>query len=676
VTTTQSQTKNLLALSSRSVGLYVGVIAALVMLATFALVGWLTLQTARAVQAELEAQATKKSILISRSLERAILNLKNTATALSHSHELQVDDLRGFYDLAKPFARSLDIQIVLRDVELEQQVVNTLLPWGMSLPGGGIPVAKVAEEEAWRTGQAAHSDVFYGNAAGKHFVVAFVAVTSTTGRRYSLSVGVATNRFTGHLESAQLGPDNLVTVFDRRGTIVTRSQEHDQYTGRTFNRDRSYEGGKPEATGVVLGPNLSGVPYQWNYARSFQTGWVVSVGTPVAALGEPVNEALALLAIAAVVLIFLTGTGAKLASRYLARRIGRLGVDRPPTQEEFRVLFETAPYGVAVVDSVGTVVLTNARMDAKFGYAREELLGHQIGILVPERFRATLDKHDNHTIDFGRELCGLRKDGSEFPAAISLNPIDSGRARFLMVTVVDLSARRHEEELAATVRAQREDFQRRLVRAEEAERLRLAHELHDETGQSLAAVGLAVRDLESCISERDKGGLRRVQDQLTALGKSLHDVARQLRPTSLDDLGLEVALTNHAADWSEKFGIGVDLQNQCDLDGVPSELAVVIYRVVQEALTNVAKHATGASTVSIIVTHVDNQLRLTIEDNGRGFSEPEVTLSPEPGSGGLGLPGMRERLTLVGGELEIESSVGAGTTLHARIPIQLIKELA
>jgi hypothetical protein len=79
--------------------------AALVMLATFALVGWLTIQTARAVQAELEAQATKKSILISRSLERAILNLKNTATALSHSHELQIDDLRDFYDLAKPNPR-------------------------------------------------------------------------------------------------------------------------------------------------------------------------------------------------------------------------------------------------------------------------------------------------------------------------------------------------------------------------------------------------------------------------------------------------------------------------------------------------------------------------------------------------------------------------------------------
>jgi two-component system sensor histidine kinase UhpB len=671
-----TSTKKVPTSSSRSVSLYVGVTSTVVMLATFSVVGWLTLQTAHNAQSELEAQASKKSILISRALDRAIFNMKSSAVALSESREIQIDDMRGFYDLAQSFAKNLSLQIVVRDTDREQQLVNSSFAWGSPLPSGGIAIAKEAEEEARRTSQAAHSDVFYGPAARKHFVVAFATVTSTSGKRYSISVGVETSRFKGHLDSAQFGPDNLVTVFDRRGTIVTRSQEHDQFTGRTFNRDRAYDDdGKPEATGAVLGPNLSGIPYRWNYARSSQTGWVVSVGTPIKALKAPVDEALVLLTVAAIALVVLTVVGNRLTGTYLRGKFGRLGVDRPPTGQEFQDLFDSAPYGVAVIDTSGFVVLTNARMDAKFGYAREELVGRRIETLIPDRLRTAFSKRDGRT-DFAREMCGLRKDGSEFPIDITLKQIDAGRASFVMATIVDISARKHQQELAATVQSQREEFQRRLIGAEEAERLRLAHELHDETGQSLLAVGLAVRDLQTCVTEKGLGRLRRVEDQLAALGKSLHDVARQLRPTSLDYLGLEDALLNHAADWSEKCGISIDLHHQGNLDGVPPELAIVIYRVVQEALTNVVKHATGASTVSIVATRVDDQLRLTIEDNGTGFNEFEATLSPDPASGGIGLPGMRERLALVGGELQIESSLGVGTTLHVRIPLQPHTELA
>jgi PAS domain S-box-containing protein len=668
---------------TQSLPVYLGSIATLVMVATFVIVGWLTWKTARTAQAELETQATKKSILISRSLDRAILNMKNAATALSHSHEIQIDDVRGFYNLAKSFAKNLDLQIVLRDVDREQQLVNTSLPWGETLPGGGIPIAKEAEDEAWRTGQAAHSDVFYGKAVGKHFVAAFATVISTTSRRYSLSVAVETNRFTSHLDSAQLGPDNLVTVFDRRRTIVTRSQEHDQYTGRDFNRDRPYDGGTPEATGILRGPNLSGVPYQWNYARSSQTGWVVSVGTPIAVLAEPVNEAAALLAIAALVLIFLTVLGTRLGSTYLSRRIGRLGVDRPPTRDEFQTLFESAPYGVIIVDTSSLMVLCNARMQAEFGYARDELIGRSVDVLIPERFRAAHARYqrdyltgpDARAMGSGLELYGRRKDGSEFPVEVGLRPIKAGIDSFVMVTVVDISGRKRELQLAATLLTERERFQRQLIRAEEAERSRIARELHDEAGQSLTAVGLAVRELEGLISDKDRGRLRRVQGQLADLGRTLHNVARQMRPASLDDLGLDAALSTYAMEWSERYGIKVDLQGDLDLDDVTPEHAVVVYRIVQEALTNVARHAQGATTVSIVANCLDRQLRLTIEDNGCGFANgagPQTSDDP----GGIGIPGMRERLTLVGGELQIESTAGAGATLYVRMPLIHQKEPA
>jgi len=653
------------------------------MVATFATVGWLALKTARAAQAELEAQATKKSILISRSLDRAILNMKNAATAMSHSHEIQIDDVRGFYDLAKSFAKNLDIQIVLRDVDREQQLVNTSLPWGALLPSGGLLIAKEAEDEAWRTGQAAHSDVFHGKAAAKHFVAAFATITSTAGRRYSLSVAVETSRFTGHLDSAHLGPDNLVTVFDRRGTIVTRSREHDQYTGRTFKVDRTYDRGEPEAIGVVRGPNMKGVPYQWNYARSSQTGWVVSVGTPIAVLAEPVNEAVALLAIAALVLIFLTVLGTKLGSTYLSRRIGRLGVDRPPTRDEFETLFESAPYGVIIVDTDGAMVLCNARLQAKFGYGAEELIGRSVETLIPERFRAVharyqrdyLTSPDARAMGNGLELSGRRKDGSEFPVEVGLKPIKAGLDSFVMVTVMDISGRKRELQLATTLLAERERFQKDLIRAEENERSRIARELHDEAGQSLTAVGLALGELETLISDKDRGRLRRAQGQLADLGKTLHSVARQMRPASLDDLGLDAALSTYTADWSERYGIKVDFLGDLDLDDVTPEHAVVIYRIVQEALTNVARHARGATTVSIVANCLDRQLRLTIEDNGCGFSNGVVPQTSNASSG-IGIPGMRERLALVGGDLQVESASGAGTTLYVRMPLTRQKEPA
>jgi two-component system sensor histidine kinase UhpB len=665
------------------VGVYVAAIATLVMVATFVAVGWLTIRTARTAQAELEGQAAKKAVIISKSLDRAIFNLKSAATALSHSRELQLDDLKGFYDLAHAFATSLQIQVVVRDREAEKQIVNTSFPFGASLPGGAIAIAKTAEEEAWRTGKAIHTDVFYGAVSKKHFVIALMPVTSASGKRYSLSVGLETARLTNHLDGAQLGPYNLVTVFDRRRTIVTRSEDHEKYTGQTLAIERTYSAGPQYSTGVVRGPSLQGVAFQWNYARSSQTGWVVSVGTPISVLERPVRDASALLAVIAIVLGLVTVFGSHLTSKYLARKIGRLGVDRPPTRDEFQVLFDSAPYGVVIVDRQGFVALANAQMQTMFGYARDELVGQPVNLLVPDRVRSAHQQHEaayrrhpsGRPMGHGRELYAKRKEGGEFPVEVSLNPIVTGTGLLTMVTVVDISGRRREQQLASTVLAQREQFQQQLILAEEAERRRLARELHDEAGQSLTAVGLAIKQLEELVPTSGRPRLRSVQTQLEQVGKSLQDVARQMRPASLDDLGLDAALSTYAADWSARYGIEVDLHNELNLNEVTPELAIVIYRIVQEALTNVAKHARGANTVSIIVRRMDGHLHLIIEDDGCGFAHDEQDVAGTA-SKGIGIPGMRERLALVEGDLQVEATVGLGTTLYISVPLIRQKEPA
>ena len=155
---------------------------------------------------------------------------------------------------------------------------------------------------------------------------------------------------------------------------------------------------------------------------------------------------------------------------------------------------------------------------------------------------------------------------------------------------------------------------------------------------------------------------------------SIYRVAWQLRPAAIDELGLESALGNYISEWSERFGIKADFQCQgsIDIEDLSDEIRMTIYRVLGEALNNIAKHARGCTTVSVLLNRSRSLLQLTIEDDGCGFDVAQVDpFAAKLLHGGLGLLGMRERLMFIDGDLQIESSPGAGTTLFARIPLAL-----
>jgi signal transduction histidine kinase len=217
-------------------------------------------------------------------------------------------------------------------------------------------------------------------------------------------------------------------------------------------------------------------------------------------------------------------------------------------------------------------------------------------------------------------------------------------------------------------------LRRHLSIVEENERLRLSHELHDQAGQSLIAAILELNEIDSLIFGPARGRLHLVRKKMEDMGKTLHRIAWELRPPSIDELGLRKALASYIAEWSEQCGTEVDFH--CDdpkLDEVPNEIATALYRVVQEGLTNIVKHAQRPSDVSVVITHQDATLQLIIEDNGCGFDVGANRAKPgnlKTGNhGGLGLDGMRERLSLIGGTLEVESAIGAGTTIFARITL-------
>jgi signal transduction histidine kinase len=211
-------------------------------------------------------------------------------------------------------------------------------------------------------------------------------------------------------------------------------------------------------------------------------------------------------------------------------------------------------------------------------------------------------------------------------------------------------------------RIQRDAF-RRVVQAQEEERRRLARELHDETGQALASILLGLKTLEE---SKDVGDLKHSVEALRErVVETLRDVRRlavELRPAALDDFGLEPALERLTSGFAEQTGIKVELESRLKDDRLPEEVETVLYRIVQEALTNIVKHA-QAEQVSIVVTQKAGSIGAIIEDDGRGF-DPKRDVD-----GGIGILGMRERVALLDGSLTIESSRDAGTTLVVEVPL-------
>jgi signal transduction histidine kinase len=207
------------------------------------------------------------------------------------------------------------------------------------------------------------------------------------------------------------------------------------------------------------------------------------------------------------------------------------------------------------------------------------------------------------------------------------------------------------------------DMVRRVIAAQELERRRLARELHDETGQALTSILLGLKAIRA--ADNDEAAQQAEADLRELVVQALQDVrslAVELRPSALDDFGLVPALERLAETFAERTGIRATVAAMLGEARLPPETETVVYRLVQEALTNVVKHA-AASEVGIVLTMRDGGVSAVIEDDGEGFAESDVR------SDALGLLGMRERLALLGGTLAVESTPGEGTAVIAYLPL-------
>ena len=249
------------------------------------------------------------------------------------------------------------------------------------------------------------------------------------------------------------------------------------------------------------------------------------------------------------------------------------------------------------------------------------------------------------------------------------------RAKQLETLVESRTAKLHEsnEQLRREM-AEREALRRKLLHAQEEERRRIARELHDQMGQNLTALNVGLKSLLNRQSRSDiDTQVQQLQQLATQTARDLHRVAVELRPAALDDLGLVKAIRALADTWSTACGIDVDFEGgQYQPAAISSEIETILYRIIQEALNNVAKHS-GATRVAVVLCHNADYVHAIIEDNGRGF-DTRVASQSRNGSGRLGLLGIQERLGMVGGSLKLESLSECGATLIVRIPISKAHE--
>ena len=233
-----------------------------------------------------------------------------------------------------------------------------------------------------------------------------------------------------------------------------------------------------------------------------------------------------------------------------------------------------------------------------------------------------------------------------------------------------MAAERRGQERTAEANEGRARLLKQVMSAREEEQRRIARDLHDGIGQSLTSLLLVLRaTAESPTLEKARARLGELRGITASLLNEVRRLALGLRPSVLDDLGLGAVLERYAADYTKAHGIAVDVYApELALARLPAEVETALYRIAQETLTNVLKHA-AAKTVSLVVRRESSGVHLTVEDDGRGFDNDALLQAPGTGKG-LGLLDIRERAALLNGSVTLESRPGSGTTVHVCIPLR------
>jgi PAS domain S-box-containing protein len=330
-------------------------------------------------------------------------------------------------------------------------------------------------------------------------------------------------------------------------------------------------------------------------------------------------------------------------------------------------LLESAMDAIITIDEQQRVVLYNRAAEKIFGWTSEQVLGASLEKLMPERYQG---RHFAHVTRFDRTgttsrrmgdgtvLYGKRANGEEFPMEASISQLDTVEGKLFTVILRDITERVRAQEELSTFAAEAHTLR-------EGEKSRIARELHDDLAQSLTALKMDtiwLRDNAPAEPEKAVAKLAEMVSMLDTTVAATRRIAADLRPLLLDDLGLAPAIEWLAHTFTQRTGVPCEVSVDQDLE-LEEPYATAVFRIVQESLANVGKHA-RASEASVVIARTAKAVTLEVRDNGQGFS---LVAPRKPHS--LGLMGLRERAHLLKGTVALDSQPGRGTRVQVLIPV-------
>jgi PAS domain S-box-containing protein len=459
------------------------------------------------------------------------------------------------------------------------------------------------------------------------------------------------------IEKAVAGIDEALIVTDRRGRVLFLNALAESLTGWTFGRafKRHVDEVLPlldERTRVPLRASVLGaapgdaVEWTRHAVLLAREGRLL----PVEFRAAPIQGSRGV--VEGAVLLIHDGSSRRRVEEAIA---------------QMAAIVETTEDAVVGVTMKNVITTWNPGARRLYGYRAEEAIGRPFAVLFPPDSRelaAIWAGIERGEPVLNYDTVHLRAGQVPIEVSVSTSPIREADGRIVGLSSIarDISARKRADE-----ERRRAELLVKMGEAQEGERRRIAHELHDQMGQHLAALKLGLEALNgSAVEHARVGSLLGIVKQM---GHDMRRIAHELRPTMLDDLGLVTALLHALGEWRERSGIEVDFHHaEIEPRRLPPNVETALYRVVQEALTNVLKHAAGADRVSLVLERRPDHLLAVFEDNGAGF-DCDAVAAARDGARRLGLSGMRERVEALGGTFHVETAPGEGTALFVRVPL-------
>lgn len=665
--------------------------------------GGAALLLSHAFQAK-RALVTQNMLEMSRSLsmvvDRELASVQAALTALATSPSFASGDLAAVHGQALTLLRSYpEADIIVSDAR-GQQLVNSYRPFGAPLPRRATSqtVGRI-----FRDGKPVVSDLYRGAITGRPLIAIDVPVFCRGRVAYDLSMTFPTSRLASILLQQHLSGGRFGTILDGRGVVVARSCGERTFVGHPRCAVmRSAMAGA--ASGVVEAVSMEGTPVFLAFTRTSLAGWTVLIGVPENEVTGELRRWLAWTLVGALLLSLAGIALALLVGRSIARSIRSL-IAPAAALGRGEALESVQRSGLREVDEVAQALMLTSDL------ARERLaerdraqelahLGSYVYSIPEDRCMTTettdricgIDAgyertrqgwlkiiHPAHRREMDDYLRRVIEQRTLFDREFPIARIDDGVVRWLHMlgrvecgadgaslrmvgTLHDITERRRaEDELRA--------YARRIMDVEENLRKIVAAELHDEIGRDLTVVGINLSIIGGSLPPETPAPLRaRVEDSsrvLETISRTVRNIMATLRPPVLDDYGLAATLRWYGELFSRRTGIAVSVQVRDEFPRLSAEQEIALFRIAQEALTNVSKHA-AARNVALTLEVDDGLLSLTVADDGRGGAAGKLSRGRE--SSGWGMTIMRERAELFGGSFRLDSPAGGGTTVFVEMP--------